>query len=237
MTAADTDLRDWMEARSVEIAARLERHPDRAVLTVLGPLDVLALTLRRALDLRWTDGGELHARRADAISTHWFALADVDGVPDVGLCSRWIADLGLAPDGVTDDDRSHVAATLVGIAEREREQALRRWSVQTVEAALAGRYVQTRAASVRADGVLVGHLRADEPSAAAVAEQAERLAAVSPMNRRMSSAGDGPRWPVDSPITADSLRAECTLHGLLQRGEIVSDWAQVVQEIRALVAP
>jgi len=239
MTGAETDLRDWMAARSRDIAARLDNHPDGDVLFASrqGPLDVLAPTLRGRLDLRWTDAGELHARPSTAISVHWYAFADADGVPDAELCWRWVVDLGMAPDGVEvgEEARYRVAAAVVGIAEREREQALQRWSVQTVEQAMGGRWVQTWACLVDDRGVLVGHERRHEPTRADIARHEQALAALSPTNRLMGGATTGPRWPVDRPLTPEFVREQCVSSGLLQRDEAITDWSEVVDAIRALV--
>lgn len=237
-TAEPVDLRDLIARQSRDAAARRAAHPDHDVLSVLGPLDVMPQALRGALDLRRAESGEWLGRRADSLSLHEYVVATAEGEPDVERMWRWAAERGLVPDVViTAADRHRVTRQVIALAEREEALAARRWSVQSIETAVAGRYVQTRAVRIDADGVLVGHLRADEPTEAALVKHEQSLAAMSPMNRMMGGTARGPRYPADRPITAASLRAESALAGLVQPHEQAPDWAVVIEEIRAHAAP
>jgi hypothetical protein len=230
------DLRDLVERQAADIARRVAAHPDRDGLAVQGPRDLIPAAVRAGLDLRWQPDGALHGRRSDAISTTFFVVADADGTADVALLRRWALERGAVPEGVAlgDADWALVADAVVAIARRELAQAKRRWPTVRIAEAVARRF--PGAWALRLDGDrLMGHERRLEPSATEIAEHREKLSRLSPINRRMQ-AGSGPRWPADREITADVLADYARTTTLVQSHEPTPDWAEVIAELRALVA-
>jgi hypothetical protein len=230
------DLRVLIEHTERQSDRKLAAFSDREGLAVLDKRDLIPGAVRAALDLRWQPSGALHGRRTDAISTTFRVVADTDGVIDVSLIERWATERRCVPEGValTREDWTTIAAEVVELARRERERASRTWSVQTQEEAVARRVLVSQACHVDERGDLVGHARADEPTRAQLAEHAAKVAAQSPVNRLMAGAPLSP-WPEDRPITAGFLEALAATTTLVQAHEKRPDWANVVQEIRALV--
>lgn len=236
-----SSLIDMMSRQEKRLARSRAAAGDASGFGIRTRRDLLPGALRAALELRW-DGSALLARRRDAVDQHWYQLGDRDGTVAEGapeLLRGWTGALRLTDDElvVADDEWPAIAAevTRLEVADRAAADAVL-GTLQTLPRALAGRYVRFMALWIDSDNELVGH-PSDGPIEIVVSDGTDDLDRPRARTPRWMPRLTAPKPPAPEArvITAELLREIAVDRTLLQYGEKIDNWADVLDELRRLV--